>query len=653
MLILQAFLLWLVVSTLVVGGAMLFHRRFPEESPWLGFLVPPLAFVVLMNFIEHLFPLPSLLALLPVFLLGTLWMVARGRYFTRALVLPTVIFLASFAFTFAFRCVTPNIDFTSDGISDLNMVNTYSQGGTLPPTDTWLPPYPFEWYYGLQHYAASILGRLIDVKVGIATNVSHALLSALTCVVGAGVAWRVSGGKIWVTALIPILIESAMTGTSAYIELTAKDPSVWLASDLNGIMPTEAAPTVSLAPDTYNPLWRLLNAHSHFGAFRLQTPGFWTWRSEYHANAGGHFLTLLALLAVVELALPRRTLWPWILAVMVPLLAVIGSAWALPITALLAWGFLPIAWFCGRRPIYLPHAIIALGTGIVLIWPAFYNATSSPQPPEILRLVKEDYVPWFEYLVQWWPILTLWICAFVCFWRLSFALRWVLLVVPVMLLGIDLVNIESRYNMIEKMWGYTWGVALIGFFPLVASLKGIGYRIVTIILMLSASISLFAHMRSELRWSPKSAYFHLEGNSYILDNEQKRKMYQIVAQQKKKTYLSGKAIWCYNEAPTLATFTGNRSYIAWFHYEELVNLYAEVHDRVAKNNDFYEKAGNRLRFLQGNNIYGVLIWPDDNIPDETLNQMKADLDAAYDYRDCKGNGEKNAGVFVLRGQSQS
>jgi len=53
MLILQALFLWLIVSALMIGGAMLFHRRFPEESPWFGFIVPPLALVLLLNFIEH------------------------------------------------------------------------------------------------------------------------------------------------------------------------------------------------------------------------------------------------------------------------------------------------------------------------------------------------------------------------------------------------------------------------------------------------------------------------------------------------------------------------------------------------------------------------------------------------------------------------
>ena len=125
MLILQALLLWLLVSALMVGGAMLFHRFFPNESTWLGFIVPPLALVVLLNFIEHLVAWPSLLILLPVLLGATVWMAVAGKYFQPALILPTAVFLAAFAFTFLVRCLQADISYTSDGISDLNMINNF------------------------------------------------------------------------------------------------------------------------------------------------------------------------------------------------------------------------------------------------------------------------------------------------------------------------------------------------------------------------------------------------------------------------------------------------------------------------------------------------------------------------------------------------
>jgi hypothetical protein len=659
MLILQALFLWLIVSALMIGGAMLFHRLFREESPWLGFIVPPLALVVLLNFIEHLAALPVLLFLLPLFLGATVWMAVSGKYFKEPLILPSIFFLAVFAFTFAVRCLHADISYTSDGISDLNMINNFSQGQTLPPPDTWMPPFRFEWYYDLQHYAASVVERLLAVKIGVAYNVSHALLSALTCVVGAAAAHRISGGKLWVAVAVAFLIESAATGSSAYLFLTCRNTDLWLPFDLSGGM---TLPHPDNNPNWQNPLWKFLLWDPrpdilHLAkpaTLRLQVPGIWTWRDEYHANASGHLLSLLSVLIIAELVHVRRTIWPWVLAVTTPLLVVTASAWALPLTALLCWAIVPIAWLRGRRPASLRAALWTLFIALTLLWPAFYNATSSPQFPEIRWTDPQERVPLLEFLVQWWPILILWICGCACFRSLSFGLRWVWFVIPIMLIGIELVTIDTRYNMIEKMWGYTWGAGLIALFPVVASRVGVAFRLVTVLLLFSALVSLSAFVKDACGGMWDNAAFHLEGTRYIAVDEQKKRMLQVVGQTKHVTYLSGKCVFCYNEAPALAVFTNNKSYIAWSWFESLTNYINEAEYREKLDNDFYSGAmTDRLRFLQANHIAGVLIWPDDDLSDEFLANLRKELDPAYDYIDCKGAGDKNAGVFLFRTPAQN
>jgi len=655
MLILQALFLWLIVSTLMVGGAMLFHRLFPDESPWFGFIVPPLGFVVLLNFIEHLVALPALLYLLPLLLLATVWMMVSGKHFKQPLILPTVVFLLSFAFTFAIRCLRPDIDYTSDGISDLNMINNFSQGQTLPPPDTWMPPLRFEWYYDLQHYAASIVERLLAVKIGVAYNVSHALLSALICVVGAAAAHRISEGKIWITLAVPFLIESAATGSSAYLYLTShsSDPDLWMAADPSANM---------VSPPDANPIWKLLlndlpagvaqmspDDILHHQTLRLQVPGFWTWRSEYHANASGHLLTILAILVIAELVYTRRTIWPWVMAGITPLLAATATAWALPITAMLCWITLPVAVLYGRRPASIRVALLTFFGALALLWPAFYNVTASPQVPPIFWTNPQDRVPLVEFLIQWWPIILLWLCGCICFRNLSFALRWVLFVIPIMLIAIEVLTIDTRYNTIEKMWGYTWAAGLIALFPMVAARAGVAFRIVTIVLLVSAFVSLTYFVRDTMSSSWDNCAFQLDGSKYIRVDDQKRNILQRLNQTKHLVYLSGKCEFCYNEAPALAVFTNNKSYIAWSWFESLTDYMSEADYREKLDNDFYSGAmTNRLQFLHDNNIAGVLIWPDDNIPDDFLANLRKEIEPTYEYIDCKGTGSKNAGVFLQR-----
>jgi hypothetical protein len=126
-------------------------------------------------------------------------------------------------------------------------------------------------------------------------------------------------------------------------------------------------------------------------------------------------------------------------------------------------------------------------------------------------------------------------------------------------------------------------------------------------------------------------------------------MLHIMEQVKKATFLSGKAAWCYNEAPALAVFTGNRSYSAWFYFESVANYPREAEYRSGRNNDFYAGAiADPLKFLHDNNITGVVIWPDDAIPDDYLATLQTKLASDYEYIDCKGEGAQNAGIFLRR-----
>jgi hypothetical protein len=199
------------------------------------------------------------------------------------------------------------------------------------------------------------------------------------------------------------------------------------------------------------------------------------------------------------------------------------------------------------------------------------------------------------------------------------------------------------------MWVYTWAVGLVGLFPFVASRSGIGFWFVKILLLASAFVSLSYFLRDLSGGTWDSSAFHLEGNQYLQIDDQKKRLLQALTQTKHAVYLSGKTAFCYNEAPTLAVFTGNKSYIAWYWFESLTNYIDQAETRQKQNDDFYADAmTDRLHFLQSNNIVGVIIWPDDNLSDEFLDKLRKELAPTYDYIDCKGTGEKNAGVFLIQ-----
>ncbi len=81
----------------------------------------------------------------------------------------------------------------------------------------------------------------------------------------------------------------------------------------------------------------------------------------------------------------------------------------------------------------------------------------------------------------------------------------------------------------------------------------------------------------------------------------------------------------------------------------MANYPEEAEFRSCLNNDFYSGAmTDRLKFLRGNNVTGVVIWPDDQLSDDYLAKLKTEIASEYDDIDCKGEGAQNAGVFLLR-----
>ena len=95
--------------------------------------------------------------------------------------------------------------------------------------------------------------------------------------------------------------------------------------------------------------WDDPNRHNPFGwifhvapqGLRLFTPAFNTYFPEFHANLGGHFMTLASLLAANEAFQKERSNWPWICLFVFPFYTIITGTWFLIVVAVLASAALP------------------------------------------------------------------------------------------------------------------------------------------------------------------------------------------------------------------------------------------------------------------------------------------------------------------------
>jgi hypothetical protein len=634
--LLRAALLDFLVCFHVVGGAVLFRRFFPRESTWLGFFVPILALMAVLNFVEHFMALPLLGWLLPITLGLCFWGMLSARGIWKELCVPGLLFVVAVTYILIIRGLHPEIPSWTEGLADLNRVLDFCLGDKVPPTDSWLPPYDHGGYYTFQHYGASILKRLFVLDIGTGYNLSYVLLDALICQAAGAVAFSLSG-KNWIAAAIMLVVAASFTG-SAGIMLFC-NPSgidILLQYDLHH----------GWADEHHNPLWWLLAADPHQQRTRLYTPGNGIYMPEFHANLGGHFLTLLALFALVETFKPLRSNGPWILLAVLPALTIITATWFLPVILVFCLGGV-LALATKQRPqngrLVILVSVIAIG----LILPSVLRLVGDSYPqPLRLTLPAEHTYPWL-FIEQWWPVYIPWL--FLCFiWRrLPLEAQFLHGAVPLLLVVFEICTIGTREPTLEKIWSALYGAGLVVFLSLVFLQKTGPFRLLTMVMLFISVLSLRSWWIESTRGvDPASGFFRLQGDVALQNDPQRKRLLQAMQRLRGATILTGKSYWAYGLPPAVAAFSENRCFEGWSYPSQLAG-HGEV--PIVRDNlcdQFY--AGQMtapLPFLADNHIAAVLIWPDDAISNDLLAQLQDRLSPAYYYVDCKGEGGRNAGVF--------
>ena len=653
MLLLRAALLEFMVCFHVIGGAVLFRRLFPRESPWLAFILPTLIVMSVFNFIEHFIALPELGCLLPFTLGGLLWVMARPGFSWEGLRLPAGLFVAIFTWVFFIRCLNPSITCNTEGVADMARVLDFCLGSKLPPVDTWCPPYDHGGYYSFQHYGASLLKRLFSLDIGTGYNMGFSLLNALTCLIGAGAAYAISGKRTWIAVATLLVLLANFTGASVLLIFWDTFHPV---ANLYDVFDSRLAVDIGDGwndPARHNPFGWIFApirlAHSDYNppVLRLFTPTFNTYFPEFHANLGGHFMTLASLLAANEAFKTERSNWPWICLLLFPLITIITATWFMIVVTVLCVGCFAVALIAGKRPEDWKIVLGGSALALVLLWPSVNSLLAGSYPVDVHWTPWVEYTPFWEFVIQWWPVIVPWIILLFIWGRLSLLARWIHAAVPLLLIFFEVVTFGDRGLTIEKNWGAVYGASLVTFLPLVFIQRNVAFRLLTVVFLFISVIFIgaWAKISYDQAWSGN--VLHLRGDVAIVVNPQKKRLLQVLQRYHGVTVLNGKSAEAYNESPSLVGFSENMCYIAWFFQEYQCGHGGEAEFRDKQSNDFF--AGtmvNPLTFLRVNDITAVVIYPDDAIPDNIVQQFKDQLAPDYFYIDCKGEGTNNAGVFI-------
>jgi hypothetical protein len=624
----------------VIGAAVLFRRLFPRESPWFGFFVPTLGVMCVLNFFEHYVALPELGFLLPFTFAGSVWAMLSAGSSWRGLKLASILFIVTFTFVMALKCISPDIPNWTEGVGDMTRILEYCMGDKIPPTDCWMPPYNRAGYYSFQHYGASLLTRLFSVDIGTGYNLAFAFLATLTGLVGAGAAYSISGKRTWVSVATLFVLMAGSTGGALFLIFMSKhDPDYVLSLSLNG----------GWDEPNWNPFWWIAAHDQYHPWLKLLPPLYTLYYSEYHANLGGAFIVMASLLAAHEVFAATRSNWPWICLIALPMIVIITSAWFFFVVLFFCAGSLVIALVASRRPQNWKFVVLTGLLSLVLVWPSVSSLIiTAPSYPHMFSWATADFhTPLWMFLVQWWPVYLPWL--FLCFvWTdLSLPARWLHASIAILFIWVEFVTVGDRPLEIEKMWGAIYGAGLVTVLPLAFAQRGIAFRFLEVFMLISMAICLGWWLKVDYGNVDWPSFCRLQGDYYINADPQRKRLEQVIDRFHGVTILPGKSVWAYNQAPAVIDFTRNRCYIAWSFQEDECGHPDEPAYRNALNNSFY--AGTMpdpLAFLRSNDIAAVLIWPEDKISDALLDQFKKQIGSEYFYIDCRMDLPDNAGLFV-------
>jgi hypothetical protein len=474
------------------------------------------------------------------------------------------------------------------------------------------------------------------------------LLNTLTCLVGAGAAYAMSGRKTWVAVAVLLVLLANFTG--AAVLLFFWDSAHPASTAYPFIFDTRLAIDMGDGwnnPVRQNPFGWIYDPKYPPQVLRLFTPTFNTYFPEFHANLGGHFMTLASVLAANEAFKAERNNWPWVCLLLFPLVTIITATWFLVVVVVLCAGCLAVAWFSGKRPESLRFVLGASGLGFVLLWPSVNSLLAGSYPVDFHWTPRGEYTAPLEFIFQWWPVILPWFALIFIWRRLSPLARWLHAAVPLLLIFIEVATFSDRGLTVEKMWGAVYGASLVTFLPLVFVQRGVAFRLVTVLYLLLAAmfIPAWTYICYEQAWSGN--VMHLRGDVDIISDPQKKRLLQVLERFHNVTVLNGKSAEAYNQSPSVVGFSENKCYIAWFFQEYQCGHSGEAEFRDKQSNDFFAgKMDNPLSFLRSNDISAVMIYPDDKIPDDIVQKYRDLLSTDYFYIDCKGDGESNAGVFV-------
>lgn len=617
----------------------------PLRSYALAKAAGPVLLAAGLFFVEHFVGLGGLHWLWPVTTACSLWLVWKERESARAWWRVEAAFAAAFAYPLAWRAAFPDISGSSEKIADLGFVANYMQGVTLPPVDGWFPPYPFTVYYGMQHYAAALLGRALNVDAGLAYNLGFCVVVGLAIFAAGSMAWLITRRR-WAAFLVTAAFVAGGTGASLPVRWIKPNFTPWDSMRFIGGSATPEQAALPLGE------W-LTRAAGVPEKDALELPaetfGYLAQLGDFHPPLSGFLLLALALLAVAliergEAETPAAV----VLGLTVPL-TICCDAWNLPLQAVLV-----AVWVAARPSCWRPVAAGA-GAGLALMAPFLAGfGKSALNVASSFRFVEwGEHTPWLLGAILLYPFVGLaglallegraarWLGAF---WLFGF-------------LAAEIVFVDdvysgkfNRFNTALKWWPYlAAGTVLSGGAWGLASRRR-WLRALTCVPLLAVAVYAF-----DLAWAfavaSKPNVARLDGAAWLERDPGEGPMLEWLRTQPRGTVMELWTAPAFSNSCAIPLFSGHRSLLGWPAHEKLWRGWNPlVASREAEIRAFYEgRIPAPLRWLAANGVDHVLWLKGQNDPGaapwRTIDER---IGESYDWREFYRAGEFRVGLWSRR-----
>lgn len=670
------FYLTIALLSINLGGVLFLTLKWVPDAG-IARVTGLLVFGFTLFFVEHFIGLGSLSWLWPITTLisGTIIWRERAQWDKAAVRADMWVFMLALLFALIWRWRYPNIDGGTEHLTDLLFIVNYLPGSRLPAADHWLPGYAFDFYYGWQHYAAALMGRIFSMPPGTTMNMASAVLFALTASLGWSVASRFID-KTWPKVLLVLALMLGGNGLSPILPLLIKAPTAaeavtasavqnrfWAMVRFSGMSDEQVNTAIG------KPLARAKDQQ------RLDLPqetiSFYNFLGDYHPPLGGYAMMLygLGLIGMLvrrakpeldaegaEIVVPKwqEPLLIGLLSTSAVLLLAI-NAWVFPLQV-----FLVIAayyWLYDKGRLNVAALLIGGAAALLLIFPYFTYFAPAALPSPIKWVKAGAHTDVAVFIAIHWPILVLLLCGFVMARRarwslyLTIFLSAVLLASELFYVDDQLGDLYDRFNTTIKWWSWLLPATLIGVGSMAWSYGGKAIRAVVSFVAVAILVVPLVDSVIWLANAPKEIRGKFAGDAWLRQEPAHRSMLDYLKTAPKGILLEDPEGGAYNNSSAFALFTQNVSAIGWPGHEYQWRGNAGfVNDRAELARHFYRgELPESSAWLLKNQVRYVIwaSWNDDKTPGAWA-KINAEIDGEYIWQGYRELESQRWGMWVKR-----